>query len=101
MDKSKFIELLNYSNPKEVIQKAYLYFGENIPIYISSKPEKKYMVENPEGKLIHFGQMGYEDFTKHNDIRRQQAYLRRTLNIRGNWKNDKYSPNNLSRNILW
>lgn len=101
MDKIKFIELLKYSNPQEVIKKSNLYFGENIPIYISSKANRKYMVQNPEGKLIHFGQMGYEDFTKHNDTRRKYLYLRRTENIRGNWRADKYSPNNLSRNILW
>ena len=101
MDKVKFIELLKYSNPEEVINKGYLYFGEHIPIYISSKPTKKYMVQNPEGKLIDFGQMGYEDYTKHNDSTRQQSYLRRTANIKGNWKDNKYSPNNLSRNLLW
>ena len=45
--------------------------------------------------------MGYEDFTFHKDLKRRDAYLRRTANMRGNWKNNPYSPNNLSRNILW
>ena len=59
------------------------------------------MVEDPDGKLIHFGQLKYEDHTKHlNDIRRKN-YLTRTSNIRGNWKSNKYSPNSLSRNLLW
>lgn len=101
MDYTKFKQLLNYSNPEEVIRKSKIYFNEDIPIYISSKPTKKYMVQNPNGKMVHFGQMGYEDFTKHKDTKRQQAYLNRTSNIKGKWRNDKYSPNNLSRNILW
>ena len=52
-------------------------------------------------KWIHFGQMGYEDFTKHKDKKRQENYLKRTAAMRGDWKDNEYSPNNLSRNILW
>ena len=55
----------------------------------------------PENKLINFGQMGYEDYTKHNDELRRYNYIQRTSKIRGNWKQNKYSPNNLSRTILW
>ena len=43
----------------------------------------------------------YEDFTQHKNKDRQQNYLKRSSNIKGNWKNNKYSPNNLSMNILW
>jgi len=59
------------------------------------------MIQRPDGKMIHFGQLGYEDFTKHQDPDRRQRYLTRTANMRGNWKSDPYSANNLSRNILW
>jgi len=45
--------------------------------------------------------MGYEDFTKHKDEERRQQYLSRATNIKGNWKKNKYSPNNLAINILW
>jgi len=34
------------------------------------------------------------------DIRRE-AYLNRANNIRGNWYQDKYSPNNLAIHLLW
>ena len=94
--------IYDFSNPNIVFQKAKNYLGENVVIQLSDKPSKKYMVLNPITKTwIHFGQYGYEDFTKHHDQKRRENYLRRTQNIRGNWKNDKYSPNNLSRNILW
>ena len=60
------------------------------------------MVYDPhKQKWVHFGQMGYEDFTKHNDPIRRHNYLTRTAFMRGDWKNNKYSPNNLSRNLLW
>lgn len=94
-------ELRNWSNPEQVLKMANKYLGKDVPIYVSTKKGKKYMVQNPEGKIIHFGQLGYEDFTRHQDEERRQRYLKRTANMKGNWKNDKYSANNLSRNILW
>jgi len=45
--------------------------------------------------------MGYEDFTKHKNLKRRQNYLTRSTNIKGDWKKNKYSPNNLSIHILW
>ena len=91
-----------FSNPRIVFKKAKEYLGKDIIIRLSDKPAKKYMLLNPEThKWIYFGQMGYEDFTKHNDPVRRNNYLRRTENMKGNWKQNIYSPNNLSRNILW
>ena len=59
------------------------------------------MIFNPDThKWVYFGQVGYEDFTKHGDQIRRNNYLRRTENIRGDWKQNEYSPNNLSRNIF-
>ena len=92
----------DFSNPKIVDKKAKQYLGKNVKIKLSDKPIKKYMVLNPNtNKYVYFGQMGYEDFTKHNDTKRRKNYLSRSGNISGNWKDDKYSANNLSRNILW
>ena len=98
----KLQDLIKYSNPQEVQKKAREYLGSNTPIYISSKKNKKYMIQDPNtNKMVHFGQMGYEDHTKHRDEKRRQSYLNRSRNIRGNWKENQYSPNNLSINILW
>jgi len=94
--------IYNYSNPDIVYKKAQQYLGKNVIINFSNKPPKKFMILNPHTeKWVHFGLMPYEDFTKHLDQKRRQNYLTRTKNMRGNWKNNKYSPNNLSRNILW
>ena len=90
-----------YSNPKEAQLKAHRILGQSATLYRSKAKNKKYAIYNPNSKLINFGQMGYEDFTKHKDPIRRQLFLTRTANIRGNWKDNNYSPNNLSRNILW
>ena len=42
-----------------------------------------------------------EDYTKHQDLKRLNNYLSRATKIKGNWKKDKYSPNNLAINLLW
>ena len=90
-----------YSNPTEVYRKASKYLGKTAKITLSTKKEKKYMVITPDGKIVHFGQMGYEDYTKHKNKTRRKNYLNRSRKIKGNWKKNKYSPNNLSIHLLW
>lgn len=90
------------SDPELAQKKAQKYLGKNTQILLSTRKYKKYMILNPEtNKYVHFGDMRYEDFLKHKDKTRRNAYLRRASNINGPWKDDKYSPNNLSINILW
>ena len=100
-DVPKNNKIWEWSNPIQVRKMADNYLGKDIPIYLSSKPEKKYMVQDPNGKWIHFGQIKFEDFTKHKDMKRRQNYLTRTAGMKGDWKDNPYSANNLSRNILW
>ncbi len=94
MNKEK--EILKYSNPSIVFKKYQeLYNDDNIAI--STRKDKKYMVYH-NGKWIHFGQFGYEDFTKHKDENRRQLFLKRNHK----WKlKDKYSSAYLSYWILW
>jgi hypothetical protein len=99
MDKQR--EIVKYSNPQIVKKNLIKYFNSNIPLYLSSRKDKKYMIQDPNGKWIHFGQMQMFDFTKHQDEERRQRYLKRATNIKGNWKDNKYSPNNLSIWGLW
>lgn len=92
-------EIWLYSNPKTVQSNANNIYGNDTIIYRSSKPDKKYMVLNPETKkFIHFGQMGFEDFTKHNDKEKQKRFLKRNYK----WENNSpYSASHLSYHLLW
>ena len=91
-----------YSNPEKAQQMAYKYLGKTAKIYPSLNKNKKYRIYDPKhGKWVNFGQIGYEDYTRHKDKTRRRNYLNRSKYIRGNWKTNKYSANNLSRNILW
>ena len=67
----------------------------------STRKNKKYMIMNDDHNYIHFGDLRYEDYTKHQDLKRLNNYLSRATKIKGNWKKDKYSPNNLAINLLW
>jgi hypothetical protein len=61
---------------------------------------KKYAAIFKNGKVVHFGAAGYEDYTIHRDKIRRDRYIARHNNGRENW-NDPYSPGALSRWILW
>ena len=67
----------------------------------STRKNKKYMILNDNKKYVHFGDSRYEDYTKHQDKERLKRYLDRATKIKGDWKKDKYSPNNLAINLLW
>ena len=95
MQSNKLKELRNYSDPEYVMNKAKM-MGLN-PVHESSRKDKKYMVFDGN-TMKHFGQMGYEDATKHNDLDRINRFKKR------NWKwqnSPKYSPAYLSYYLLW
>jgi len=96
MDVSNTDELRKYSNPRKVVARAKQYLGKNVKILRSTRKGKKYMVFH--NKWIHFGAMGYEDYTKHQNKSRRKNYLTRSAGIHDA---GKYSANQLSRHILW
>ncbi len=88
--KDKLEQLLKVSNPKEVIKKAQHYFNNpDVKIYLSNRKNKVYAIYDPNNKnLTHFGHLDYEVYTRHKyDIRRDN-YLKRAMNIKGNWKSN-------------
>ena len=57
---------------------------------------------------VPFGNKNYKDFinykmTEGKDValKHRDRYLKRATKIKGNWKDDPYSPNNLAIRILW
>jgi hypothetical protein len=93
--------LLKVSNPAIVKMKAKKLFGSDVKIVESKTKNKKYALIKPDGKRVNFGHIDYKDFTKHKDKKRKDNYLKRATKIKGNWKVNKYSPNNLSIKLLW
>jgi hypothetical protein len=88
------------SDPKRVAKNFAKYKGsDNAQLSASEKADKKYKVVF-NGKTTHFGST-MEDYTKHKDPVRLKSYLARAMGIKGDWKKNKYSPNNLSVNLLW
>lgn len=88
-----------YSNPKTVLLRAKKMYGPDVEIDYSTRKDKKYMILNPNtNKWVHFGLMGYEDYTKHKDKLRRELFLIRNAK----WsKSDEYSPSYLSYHLLW
>lgn len=88
------------SNPSVVFQKFQRYKGrDDATIALSPRPDKKYVVR-VGNRSIHFGST-LPDFTQHHDQRRRERYLKRARGIKGCWRADKYSANNLAIHLLW
>jgi len=92
---NKLKELYEYSDPEEVNRKAMLLHLNEI--HPSSRAKFKYMVFNGH-RMVHFGQMGYDDYTKHKDEKRRNNFRKRNHR----WANAPiYSPRFLSWNLTW
>ena len=88
------------SNPAKVRANFRKYKGNDDAILeLSEKKDKKYKVI-VDGKTVHFGST-MPDYTLHGSKTRQKSYLARAKGIKGDWKSNKYSANNLAINLLW
>ena len=102
------MNLNDCSDYNEVLTRAKHYYGDDVILLASTRATKKYMIFNPHtNRFVHFGGMGYLDYTKYIQYDKKDAnihrtrYLNRALNIKGDWKNDHYSANFLSILLLW
>ena len=64
----------------------------------SNRKGKKYMAK-VQGKTVHFGATGYQDFTQHQDSKRKERYIKRHR-ANENW-NDTSSAGFWARHLLW
>ena len=93
-------DIKKISNPTKVAANFKRYkANDEATLSLSSRSDKKYKVI-VNGKIIHIGST-MEDFTKHQDVARQKSYLARANGIKGDWRKDKYSKNNLAIHLLW
>ncbi len=76
-------------------------------VEFSDDDKHKLMIKKPDGRIVRFGAVGYKDhliytLTKNKDADKYRVkYLKRSALIKGDWKNDKFSPNSLARAITW
>jgi len=67
----------------------------------------KLVIRTPEKKLVRFGATGLGDYLIYSQsdkelaTQRRKAYLTRATKIKGEWKKNPYSKNNLAIRILW
>jgi glutathionyl-hydroquinone reductase len=95
-------KLFKVSNLQTVRSKAKRLYGLRATIEVAQDGKHKYIFKIPSLHITRrFGDIHYEDFTKHKDPVRRQHYLERATKIPGSWKQDKYSKNNLSIHLLW
>ena len=83
------------------------------PPRFSSDSIHKLEVEDQKGRIVRFGRAGYGDFLIYQFLESQgkepegKAEMKRNVfhksheAIKGNWKSNPYSPNNLSLKLLW
>lgn len=65
----------------------------------SERYSKKYKVIAPDGRILHFGARGYDDYTMHKNAVRMHHYLLRH-ETRENWNNLK-TAGAWARWLLW
>jgi hypothetical protein len=76
-------------------------------VEFSDNDKHKLMVRTPEGRVKRFGAVGNGDFIIWSAIDKKTAAQKRDTfrkshgAMKGNWRADKFSPNNLAINILW
>jgi len=93
----KLESLIDWTDYDTVKQKAIqMQIGD---VYPSTRSDKKYMIQNPfTNKIIHFGEMNYQDWTKHRDNERRKNFRNRNKA----WADaDPYTPAFLSYYLLW
>jgi hypothetical protein len=93
-----FPKILNLKNVSKMAQAEGYDISKIFPPTIKGK---KLSYETPDGHIVNFGNDKYESYDAHMDKDRRSRYLKRARNIKGDWKHDKFSPNNLAIRILW
>lgn len=95
---SKVREILKYSIPSTVLRKAREHGLDPSHIGISGRKTHKYVYRPPNQAPVHFGAWAMQDYTKHKDKERLEAFRRRNHK----WRDaPKGSASWLSWYLLW
>jgi len=98
---------------KVIRMKAKQHGYEPDSISFSDDSTHKLQIKTPDGKTVKFGRVGYgdhliwsfleskEEAPKGIAKKKQDVFHASHSKIKGNWRKNKYSPNNLALNLLW
>jgi hypothetical protein len=75
------------------------FFRMLLNLYLSNRKGKKWVAIFKDHKPVHFGGIGYEDYTHHKDPERRRLYIERHQK-KEDWSNP-YKAGTLSRYLLW
>ena len=82
-------------------------------VEFSNNSTHKIQIRSPEGRLVRFGRVGYNDFhiwshlERNNEVakgtakEKQARFWKSHTKMGGNWKDNNYSPNWLALRLLW
>lgn len=96
---TKYLAIAREAAEAEGYDPAALTFSDN--------DTQKLMIVAPDGSISRFGRVGYGDFLIWSRVKPEIADTKRRTfkashsKIKGDWADDKYSPNCLALNILW
>jgi hypothetical protein len=97
---------------RQVNAKARAY-GIDARVKYSTDSTHKFQVRAPDGTIRRFGKQGYWDFEllklaeadgaipSGTAEKKRRAYLARATKIKGDWRDDPFSANNLAIHLLW
>jgi hypothetical protein len=83
------------------------------PFQLATDGKHKLEIRTPQGRLVRFGRLGYGDYILYTSLEAQgkspkgfaeqkrSGFQNSHTKIKGNWKSNDYSPNNLALRILW
>lgn len=116
-EKAIILSELKGGNLYDIDDDLYLAIAKIKAKYTGYNPDLLEWADDDIHKLkynnVKFGRKGYNDFiiyaikanngeiTKEDALKHRKSYLARATKIKGKWKDNKESPNNLAINILW
>lgn len=80
-----------------------MFLWNGFKIKPSTRKYAKYKVFY-DGKWIHFGHKGYDDYTQHEDNKRRESFIKRASKIKSKGKyarDNPFSPLYWSMRVLW
>ena len=82
-------------------------------VSFADTPEHKIAIKRPDGGITRAGRVGYGDFIIWSYMeshkmapagtadKKRDTFRKSHSKIKGDWKADKFSPNNIALNLLW